>query len=58
MFDIYELYGSRVADLRDVRSLLSHALGVVFEFTKAIIWVNISLLAGHRARSSLLSQTS
>ncbi len=31
MFDVYELYGSRVADLRDVRSLLSHALGVVLE---------------------------
>jgi hypothetical protein len=32
MFDVYEVYGSRVADLRDVRSLLSHALGVVFEY--------------------------
>jgi hypothetical protein len=32
MFDIYELYGSRVADFRDVRSLLSRALGVVFKF--------------------------
>jgi hypothetical protein len=32
MFDVYELYGSRVADLRDVRSLLSHTLGVEFEY--------------------------
>jgi len=32
MSDVYEMYGSRVTDLREVRALLSTALGVVFEY--------------------------
>jgi hypothetical protein len=32
MFDVYEVYGSRTGGIRNVRSLLSPALGVEFEY--------------------------
>jgi hypothetical protein len=46
MFEVYEVYGSRAGDIRNVRSLLSPVLGVEFKYHESYYKGEYFLAAG------------